>query len=96
MKVARAHSLVMNGRMLFGEVVSKVATARGPIYVELALLDAITNPVKPHVHSFGALLFYRVVDDAKGSGVVSLDGGGWLGMVHFFKSGAEWDCFFGV
>ena len=88
MKIARAHSLVMSGRMLFGEVVSKVASARGPIYVELALFDSITDPVKTHIHSFGSLLFYGVVDDAEGSGVISLDWCGWLGMVHFFEGGA--------
>ena len=96
MKIARAHSLVTSGRMLFGEVVSKVATARGPIYVELALFDSITDPVKTHIHGLGLLLFYCVVDDANGCGVVCLDGGGWLGMVHFFESSAKGGCFFGV
>jgi hypothetical protein len=31
MKIARVYSLVMIGRMVFGEVVCKVATTRGPI-----------------------------------------------------------------
>jgi hypothetical protein len=64
--------------------------------VELALFDSVTHPVKTHVHSFGVLLLNGVVDNAKGSGVVGLDGCGGLWMAHFFEGSAEWDSFFGV
>jgi hypothetical protein len=51
-----------------------------------------------HVHGFGALLFYSVVNNAKGKGVVCLDGvvGCGLWVIQFFKGSVEWDCFFGV
>jgi hypothetical protein len=66
--------------------------------VELALLDSVRHPVKMHVHGFGALLFYSVVNNAKGKGVVCLDGvvGCGLWVIQFFKGSVEWDCFFGV
>jgi hypothetical protein len=82
--------------MLFSEVVSKITTSRGPIDIELSLLNSVPYPVKTNVHDFGVLLFYSVVDNAKGSGVVCLYGGGGLRMIHFFKYSEEWNRFFDV
>jgi hypothetical protein len=39
----------------------------------LLLFDAVADPVKPHVHSFGAVLFYFVVCNPVSRGVVCSD-----------------------
>jgi len=36
--------------VMFGVVVREVVFAWGPVDVELALLDAVLDPVKAHVH----------------------------------------------
>ena len=54
---------------MFGEKICKVLEARAPIYQELALTDAVTDPVEAHVHGFGAASFDSIVDDAIGGGV---------------------------
>ena len=75
--------------MFFGKIVSKVASARCPVNVELALFDAVSDPIEAHVHGFGADLFHFVVDDAKSGGVVGLGWGWRLGMSHFSKGCAK-------
>jgi hypothetical protein len=39
--------------------------------VELALADAVANPVEAHVNGFGSFLFDSVIGDAKGCTVIS-------------------------
>ncbi len=43
---------VMGGRMVFGEVVRQLRSARSPIHFELLLIDAILDPIKTHIHCF--------------------------------------------
>jgi len=74
---------------MFGEIVSPVGMARPPENMELALVFVIAEPVKAHVHSLGAFLFDRVIDDPTGSVVVSLQGSGRLEMAQFFQGGAD-------
>ena len=46
----------MLGAMVFGEEVSKVDSAWGPIDVELILFDVIAEPVESHVNGFVLVL----------------------------------------
>ena len=44
--------------MVFCRVVTKVNGARGPVDMELSLVDAVSEPVEAHVNGFGSVLFY--------------------------------------
>ena len=81
---------------MFGEVICEIFGAFSPVDEKMPLFDAITDPIKSHVHGLGASLFDGVVANAGGACVVSLDGSGRLWMAHFFKGGAEHGCFFAV
>ena len=62
----------------------------------MSLAYPVADPVKAHIHSFGATLFYGVVGDSGGAGVVSLDGRCCLGMSHVSESVAEHGGFLSV
>jgi hypothetical protein len=66
--------------MVFRELIHAIETAFFPTNYKLALADMITNPVKAHVRGFGLFLFDSVIGNAGGGTVVSLDGGGGLGV----------------
>ena len=66
--------------MVLGEIIPMVAFAFAPEDFELILADTITHPVESHVNGLGAFLFHCVIDDSFGTGIVCLDGGGWLRM----------------
>jgi hypothetical protein len=74
--------------MVFGEVVSHVGGAAFPVDNELALADAVADPVEAHVNGFGAFLSDGVIGDAHGILVVGLDGRGRLGMAQLSEGGA--------
>ncbi len=95
-KVPGPHLAVMSGRVMFSEVVSQIVSAAAPVDKELALGDAVSDPVEAHVDGFGAALFDGVVGNARGTGVVGLDGSGWLWMSHPGESGPEPGTIFGV
>ena len=67
---------------MLSKVVSKIILTSVPINTELALLRSVVEPVEPHVHCLGLLLFYCIIDDTIGSIVVSFEWGGWLGEFH--------------
>ena len=81
---------------MFGEVICEIFGAFSPVDEKMPLFDAITDPIKTHVHCLGASLFDGVVANAGGACVVGLDGSGRLWMAHFFKGCAEHGCFFAV
>ena len=54
--------------------------------MELALANAVTNPVEAHVDGFGSFLFYRVVGDAKGCTVISDNWSRRLGIAKFLRA----------
>jgi hypothetical protein len=62
----------------------------------LALGDTVFDPVKPHVHGFGPALFYCVIDNAQGTGVVGLQWGGVLWMANFGECNLKGGGNFGV
>ena len=68
---------------MLGEIIGIVVDALSPVDEELAVLDAIFDPVEMHVDGFGATLFYFVIGDAGGNGIVSLDRGCRLWVPHF-------------
>jgi hypothetical protein len=95
-KVLGPHLAVMSGRVMFSEAVSQIVSAAAPVDKELALGDAVSDPVEAHVGGFGAALFYSVVGNARGTGVAGLDGSGWLWMSHLGEGSPEPGTIFGV
>ena len=65
--------------MVFGEVISKVVFAFGPVDKEIALAYPVPDPVKMHVHGFGAALFDSVIGNAGSTCIVSVDM--WCGLL---------------
>ena len=57
---------------MLGAIFAPVESSGGPIKTELILGGAATQPVKPHVHSFGLTRHDCIVRDNCGGGVVSL------------------------
>ena len=70
--------------MMFCKIIGFVQGAGFPINVELALADAVANPVKAHIDGLGAFLFDSVIGNASCSAVVCYNGCGRLGMAEFF------------
>ena len=96
MKIRGSNGAMVFGWMVLGKIIGAVEGAFAPIDVVLALANTVADPVEAHVDGFGAFLFYRIGNDTSGGAVVGLDGGGWLGMAHFFKGGSDGACFFAV
>ena len=63
---------MMAGRMMFGEIISKVDGTFAPVNEKLTLTDTIANPVESHVDCFGATLFDSIVGDAACGAIVGL------------------------
>lgn len=82
--------------VMLGVVVAKVVAARTPVYQELALVDAVLDPVETHVHGLGLALAYGAVGDASGANIVYLNVGGRLWMTNFDEGGAECDTIVGI
>jgi hypothetical protein len=74
--------------VMLREIISFVETALSPVYGKLALTSTVSNPVKSHVDCFCSLLLDGGVGDAGGSGVVSGNWSGGLGMAKFFQGDA--------
>ena len=77
------------GGVVLGKVVGQVVSSAAPVDEELALVDAVSDPVKAHVNGFGAALLHCVVGDPGGAGVICLDGSGLLRMAHAVESGSK-------
>jgi hypothetical protein len=63
--------------MMLGKKIGTVRAAFSLINQKLALANAVSNPIKTHVHGFGAFLFDAVVGDTGSRAVVSLYGRRW-------------------
>ena len=83
--------LVIDLGMLLRVVVAFVSGACVPEKAKLSLCFAAAQPVKAHIHRFGALGDNGVVGDANGRGVVGLDWRFGLWPSHFLESLAERD-----
>jgi hypothetical protein len=73
----------MGGRVVFGEIVGIVISARFPMDNKLALAYAVANPIKTHVNGLGPALLDGVIGNAGSGDVVGLYGCGWLGVAAF-------------
>jgi hypothetical protein len=80
---------MMGRRMMLGEVVCLVSFSRFPVDNELALLNAVTDPVESHIHGTRAALLNGVVGYAVGAFVISLDGGWGLRVSKFFQGDTD-------
>jgi len=58
--------------MMLGELAGEVVAAFAPMDDVLVLGDAVSDPIKMHVHGFGAALLDCVIDDALCARIVSL------------------------
>ena len=68
---------------MFSGVVTKVNGTGSPVDVELALVNAVEEPIEPHVDGFGTVLFYSRVHDSVCSTVVCIEGCGRLWVAEF-------------
>jgi hypothetical protein len=84
-----AHGLVMFRRVILGVIIYKIEFSRGPIDMELVLLDPIADPVEAHINGLGPLLFYGAIDDAISCGIVGAKRRGWLLVSEFDQRCAE-------
>jgi hypothetical protein len=85
-KVNGANLAMVQSRVMLCEVVCFVLASFLRKDVELALAHPISDPIKAHVHSFGALLFNRFVGYAGGRAVVGYNWRWRLWVTHFGKS----------
>ena len=81
---------------MFGEVISKIVRTTVPMNDEVAFGNAITNPVKMHIHGLGATLLDRVIGNTSSASIVSLNESRRLGVTHLDESLAENGGFFAV
>jgi hypothetical protein len=64
---------MMLARMVFCGVVSKVGFTWSPSDIKLFLVHSVPDPIEPHIHCFGFLLFHGVVDNALCSRIIGID-----------------------
>ena len=95
MHVVMAHGHVMLARVCFGEEVREIGAAWLPFNVEMALADAVTDPVETHVHGLATLLLDCVVSNGDSTLIVAGDQCGWLGIAHFEESFSKGFTFLG-
>lgn len=76
MNVAGSEEAVVGRGVMLGEIIGIVVGAFAPVDNKVALVDAIFDPIKSHVHGLGATLAYCVIYDASGACVIGLNGGG--------------------
>ena len=69
---------------MFCEIIGKIISASPPMNGELALAYAVFDPVKTHIHGFGAALFHGIIDDARHTCVICLD---WCGTLRVTQVG---------
>jgi len=96
MEAQSARALVDGRSKVLRAVVGKIANARPPLDDELAILDAILEPIGTHVNCFGPFLFDSSIEDAAGNTVVSCDDSGRLGPSHFMEGLSEGDSGLGI
>ena len=80
---------MVNGKMVFGDVIPLVRGSWGPVESELALRFAAVDPPQAHVHGFYAIGYGGEFGDANSISVVSLQGSLRLRLFHFYGSVAQ-------
>ena len=74
---------------MLGAVVNQVLVSWCPVVAEVFLGVASSEPPEAHVHGLKHFFHHGFVGDACGSGVVALNGRGWLRPAHFDESVPE-------
>ena len=92
-QILQSNYTVMDGSVVFCNVICIVAWARAPEVAELLLGGAASLSVQFHVHRLEAFTGNVVRDNSEGRGVVGLHQRRGLLMPHFFERVARWDCF---
>ena len=82
--------------MVFGKIVGLVESAAAPVDEELALANAVANPVEAHIDSLGAPLFHRVVGNTSCGVIVCDNGCRGLWVSKFFETDAEGACLLAI
>lgn len=90
MQISGPHAFVMGRGMMLREVVGKVELAWRPEDGVLILINAILKPIETHVNGLGTSLLDSVTEDALGTCIVCLNGGGWLWVAKVNESLADW------
>ena len=80
MNINRSDLTMVGSAVVFCRVVAKVDGTRGPVDVELSMVDSVAEPVEAHVNGFGSVLFDGGVHDTIRGAVVSAQWCGWLWM----------------
>ena len=87
-----AHTFVMCAAVVFRLVVAQILLTWVMANGQDALCLLTHQPEVSHVHRPRTLPFDGVMEDANGSGIITLDGGGWLGMSHLCECCAKRRC----
>ena len=74
----------------------QISFSRGTIDLELALGNAVAEPVEAHVDGFGLVLIDGVVEDTIGGAVFGSDRGRGLFVSQFNEGDLVWDCCTGI
>ena len=77
------HELLVDmDREDFCEKICQVVGTIAPDDDEMTLLHSILDPMEPHVHCFGLLRLDSLVGEANSGRIVTVDGGGVLGVAE--------------
>jgi hypothetical protein len=89
-----AHTAVVDGRVMLGEVFSTIVCPGLPEDKDFSLAGPLLDPVETHVDGLGSLLFDGVLGESHGSGVINQ----WwhLRMTHIFERCLNGDGFLAV
>ena len=82
----------MAGDAVFGEVVSKIHRTGCPLYVELALFNAVAKPIETHVNCLRAILNDGGVHDTVCGAVVGAHGCRGLWVDDLNEGDTHWYC----
>ena len=64
---------MMGRSVVFGKVISAITFTRPPVNIELALVDAISDPEEAHIRALIPLLFDCFCKDANNTLVIHFD-----------------------
>ena len=73
LQVLEAFALLVHCWMVFGELVCSIVVCFTPVDAEVALADAVTDPVEAHIDIFGVALLDSFIGDACGGVVVGIN-----------------------
>ncbi len=90
-KVSRAHGDMMIGMMMLCEIIGALSRTSPPIDMVVVLADPVTDPIEPHIHSFGAFCLTDSLAIPLAvllSVTMGIGGWGWPSSASVMRSGA--------